>query len=71
MTSDSDKSARESRLRLFFIVVGSFVLYFNSWGMAQSFGVMYIELRDRFGGTRSDAAWVQSIFSGILLAAGK
>ena len=33
--------------------------------------MMYIELRDKFGGTKSEAAWVQSLFGGILLATGK
>ena len=70
MDCNDAKTEKESSIRLFFIVLGSFVLYFNSWGMAQSFGVMYIELRDKFGGTKSEAAWVQSLFGGILLATG-
>ena len=65
----ADKT-KESPIRLVIIVVGSFVLYFCSWGLAQSFGVMYIELRDKFGGTKAEAAWVQSLFGGILLASG-
>ena len=68
--SSGNIKSEESRIRLLVIVLGSFILYFCSWGLAQSFGVLYIELRDKFGGTKSEAAWVQSLFSGILLASG-
>ena len=69
-TNSEIKKSEESRIRLLVIVLGSFILYFCSWGLAQSFGVLYIELRDKFGGTKSEAAWVQSLFGGILLASG-
>ena len=69
-TNSEIRKSEESRIRLLVIVVGSFILYFCSWGLAQSFGVLYIELRDKFGGTKSEAAWVQSLFGGILLASG-
>ena len=69
-TCSGNKKPEESRIRLLIIVLGSFILYFCSWGLAQSFGVLYIELRDKFGGTKAEAAWVQSLFGGILLASG-
>ena len=59
-----------SRVRLTLIAIGSFVMYFCSWGMAQSFGVMFIALLKRFGGNRSETTWVESLFSGILLVSG-
>ena len=74
MAGDAAKASqnkhKESKLRLIVIVLGSFWLNFCSWGFTQSFGVLYIELLEIFGGTKDEAAWIQSIFSGILLASG-
>ena len=69
-TYTNQNKCRESKLRLLVILFGSFWLKFCSWGFAQSFGVLYIELLEIFGGTKDEAAWIQSIFSGILLASG-
>lgn len=53
-------------------VLGSFMLYFNTWGIMNAFGVYqnYYESGDLFSTSSSNISWVGSIGSFLLLAMG-
>ncbi|XP_070533477.1 monocarboxylate transporter 13-like isoform X2 [Ptychodera flava] len=45
-----------------FIVIATFISTFLSSGNFYSFGVLYVAFLDAFGGTKSETAWIGSIF---------
>ncbi|KAL2831552.1 major facilitator superfamily domain-containing protein [Aspergillus cavernicola] len=53
-------------------VAGGFMLFFNTWGMLNTFGVFqtYYESGDLFNGTSSNISWIGSIQATMLLLVG-
>ena len=53
------------------LVFASFVLHFLHMGIPQSFGVIYSELVSVFEVGEGEIGWIASLFTGMLLGAGK
>ena len=45
------------------IVIGAAITHFFLVGMARCLGVVYIELKQKYGGTDVQTAWVAAIFN--------
>ncbi|EHK16893.1 uncharacterized protein TRIVIDRAFT_161984 [Trichoderma virens Gv29-8] len=69
---DDQKHDYDTGLKAWLQVLGSFFLYFNSWGIINSFGVFetYYEQRILLHMSPSSIAWVGSVQSALLLVVG-
>ena len=61
----------QARIRSGLIIFGSFYLHNISMGLASSFGVIYKELVIVFEVGEGSIGWIPSLFTGLLLGAGK
>ncbi|KAL9006795.1 MAG: hypothetical protein Q9188_000482 [Gyalolechia gomerana] len=70
--SGSANPAPDGGLRAWLQVLGAFMLWFNSWGILNAFGVFqtYYESGELFTNSSFDISWIGSIQSFMLLAVG-
>ena len=54
------------------VIVGGCMVYFIlAQGMSNSFGVYFIALQEKFGGTAAETAWVNALYNTMRMVAGK